>query len=544
MLHTWRNWFCASKPSRSRQHLRRLIHKLFPSQKKPCRKATFTPAFETLEERQLMSVFSVMSGVLVGPTGGFAGAFAPPQPTAAGLALINSLPDTPVRAAALSDYQRDGCISRNDMMDIFYNGSGGYANLTASEIGSLGTLVGNGPTLAMPDYVQNLAWKCFDGIGAGGEAGAQILGANVSNFFLGQVHPNMGGNTAYYQVNAPLWNGQPAYGDVTGDSALPATLAEVAYRRPGDIMKMFIDNGDSTYTVRFYKNGAPDFVTVDSYLPFYKDTADPVLASAKTCLWVALGQKAYIQEQEPDGDPASVLSAIEGPVGSSSPFGPVSSSGDINAFAIASAWSQGSFVLLHVKEPPSSLSEAVLWSPYEYDALVGVDTSHGDFIFADGPGWLYEVAYGDLPSVFDSWLQAAAVPPPAQERSITGFAYSATPAVAGQDQPPAMLLRTLEGKLHLWRFYEGTSHTPDLNGHQNFRWVVSVQTDHGRVDLSFGAGDLLQQARRLNGHQVVVTGTRPFLITLDSISGHDAQGHPVSIGPGSFIAITSMEARV
>ena len=30
---------------------------------------------------------------------------------------------------------------------------------------------------------------------------------------------------------------------------------------------MFIVNGDGTYTVRFYHNGAADYVTVDSSLP-------------------------------------------------------------------------------------------------------------------------------------------------------------------------------------------------------------------------------------------------------------------------------------
>src|SRR5208337_1160320 len=80
-----------------------------------------------------------------------------PQPTAAGLALINGLSTTQVRTTALADYQRDGYISRNDMLDIFSAGTSNYRSLTAGEFNDLSTLVGNGPTVGMPGYVQSLA---------------------------------------------------------------------------------------------------------------------------------------------------------------------------------------------------------------------------------------------------------------------------------------------------------------------------------------------------------------------------------------------------
>src|SRR5690242_11916781 len=88
---------------------------LFSGRTQRNRKATYKPQFEALEKREVMTL---LGGVRVGP-GTLTGGFLPPPPTAAGLALINSLPATPVRSTALADYQRDGAITRNDMIDIF-----------------------------------------------------------------------------------------------------------------------------------------------------------------------------------------------------------------------------------------------------------------------------------------------------------------------------------------------------------------------------------------------------------------------------------------
>jgi hypothetical protein len=419
--------------------------KLFSGRKKPGRKATFKSQFEALEKREVMSVTSigtvaVISGVLADPYG--------PQPTAAGLALINGLADTPVRSTALADYQRDGFISRNDMIDIFSTGTVGFTNITAPEIYSLGTLVYNGPTvLAMPDYVQNLAWKCFNGIGVGGQAGALILRQNVDNFFLGRVHPDATFYSyplhagwgdppppeklftgTYSQVNLPLWNGAPRYWDVVrgapDDSWLLSSLSELAYEKPGDIMKMFIVNGDGTYTIRFYNGSTPDYVTVDNYLPFVTQNVY-VGAHSPTSLWVALVEKAYVQENaasssypggsyqdELDGyhrDPTLALAAIEGPVGSSSSFGQATCSTNMNPLAITQAWSQGGFVVLNAKY-------IYPFQP-DYYALVSVDISGGWFYVADNKGGLFGVQYSDLSYFFRNWMEAD--PAPAAVSAIT-----------------------------------------------------------------------------------------------------------------------------
>ena len=190
------------------------------------------------------------------------------------------------------------------MLDILNKGTVGYTSATPAEFASLETLVSNGPAVAMPSYVQDLASKTLTG--ANDELQAEIKGMQedgvsqvvlqrflarepatlaqdisqaVDNWFLGQLHPDatyvLNGKTVvpeYLQVyNLPLFNGTARYQDVAqgfvGDCWLTASLAEVAARNPGDIESMFIDNGDGTYTVRFYNGSTPDYVTVDKYLP-------------------------------------------------------------------------------------------------------------------------------------------------------------------------------------------------------------------------------------------------------------------------------------
>ncbi|WP_165073755.1 C2 family cysteine protease [Paludisphaera rhizosphaerae] len=105
---------------------------------------------------------------------------------------------------------------------------------------------------------------------------------------------------AYSAVAGPLFGANgPVYTDVyqgnLGDCYLLASLAETAYRDPTSIQNMFIDNGDGTFTVRFFQNSSPRYVTVDRQLPsgggaFAQTTAGPI--------WVALAEKAYAQLNE------------------------------------------------------------------------------------------------------------------------------------------------------------------------------------------------------------------------------------------------------
>jgi hypothetical protein len=83
-----------------------------------------------------------------------------------------------------------------------------------------------------------------------------------------------------------------------------ATLSSAAQERPNYIQNMFIDNGDGTFTVRFFNNGTADYVTVDRYLPttswggFAYASAGSAYNSSSNELWVALAEKAYAQMAE------------------------------------------------------------------------------------------------------------------------------------------------------------------------------------------------------------------------------------------------------
>ncbi len=314
--------FCLSETHRSFPMVG-FASKLMSGNKTSSHKTTFRPRFEPLEERELMSATSLAAGTGLTNTnvnlspGGAMGL----QPTPAGLALINGLADTPVKSAALADYQQHGSITRNDMIDIFFKGTTGFTDLTTSEAASLRTLVTNGTTLLMPAYVQNLASKVLAGNGL---SSAQALQTRVDNFFLGQAHPD---GSSYFYFSYPLWNSSgPSYKDVSersngglgnGNDAGPfnwmmSSLSDVASRDPAAITNMIIDNGDNTYTVRLYHGGTPDYVTVDRYL-------DADLNISQAVMWPNLVLKAYAQENvtgwlgspHPGVDSLNVLAVAE-----------------------------------------------------------------------------------------------------------------------------------------------------------------------------------------------------------------------------------------
>src|SRR5262249_41469642 len=125
-----------------------------------------------------------------------------------------------------------------------------------------------------------------------GSTGTQ-LEKLVDKWFLGTDHPTASG---YHQVTGSLFGASgPLYTDIQqgglGDCGLMSSLAEVAYRSPSTITSMFIVNGDSTYTVRFYHGTTARYVTIDSQLP----TGE---AGTPNGLWVALAEKAYAQMNE------------------------------------------------------------------------------------------------------------------------------------------------------------------------------------------------------------------------------------------------------
>ena len=163
---------------------------------------------------------------------------------------------------------------------------------------------------------------------------------------------------SYSYVNGPLfgtWG--PQYSDIyqgiVGDCSFLATLAETCYRNPSVIQNMFIDNGDSTFTVRFYDNGGtPQYVTVDRMLPsgggaFARPTAGPI--------WPALAEKAYAQINESGWLKSNVLgansyAALDGMADSVSLKAVANLASIKGNVDLASAYASGRYLILDTKD--------------------------------------------------------------------------------------------------------------------------------------------------------------------------------------------------
>lgn len=210
----------------------------------------------------------------------------------------------------------DGSLSRTDMIAIFREAESG--GVTATKLADLKTIVENSDFFKMPDYVRDLSYKVVFGDPAnasylGGYLGNLHAGSSgsqleklVDKWFLGTDHPATDPGLSYGLASGSLFGSGPAYTDVVqgmlDDCYFVAGLADTAFRSPSAIRSMFIDNGDGTYTVRFYNNGVADYVTVDKYLPMYSNgtfayaNLGESLGDPNNKLWVALAEKAYAEE--------------------------------------------------------------------------------------------------------------------------------------------------------------------------------------------------------------------------------------------------------
>jgi hypothetical protein len=102
--------------------------------------------------------------------------------------------------------------------------------------------------------------------------GEWYLGTNLPSMSLTSVgESNL--NPVYKTSTLPLYgsSGTPTYQDVNqgyvGDCYFVSSLGEVALKDPSAIENMISSNGNGTYSVRFFVNGQPDYVTVNSQLP-------------------------------------------------------------------------------------------------------------------------------------------------------------------------------------------------------------------------------------------------------------------------------------
>lgn len=229
---------------------------------------------------------------------------------------FDNIADSALRSLGHNLYL-DGKIDRNDILALLRNAEDGNV-IDLTEFNDLKAIVGNAALFGGLDYVDQLATDVV----AGNVANAHVVGTVLGNlapnssslqmeqlinkWFLGLDRPAAGG--AYRLTAGQLFVGGATYTDINqgylGDCYFVSTLAETALKNPAIIANMFITNGDGTYTVRFFNNGKPQYVTVDSYLPtdasgrLIYASVGSMYNNAGNELWVALAEKAYAEVNE------------------------------------------------------------------------------------------------------------------------------------------------------------------------------------------------------------------------------------------------------
>lgn len=216
-----------------------------------------------------------------------------------------------------SSLYTDGLIDRNDIIALLRNAEDGNT-IDTTEFNDLKAIVGNSSLFGSLDYVKSLTSYVVNGTVANANYQATVLGnlyagSNgvqmeklINKWFLGLDRPTASGT--YRQIAGTLFVNGASYSDINqgylGDCYFMASLAETALKNPSAIANMFVVNGDGTYTVRFFNNGQPTYVTVDSYLPtdgygnlIYAGIGKSYANSANE-LWTSLAEKAYVQTNE------------------------------------------------------------------------------------------------------------------------------------------------------------------------------------------------------------------------------------------------------
>jgi hypothetical protein len=294
--------------------------------------------------------------------------------------MLAKLQDAGVRSLATKLFA-DRVLDRKDMLSIFAQVSkdGVVSN---AEFNDLRTLATNANVLHMPDYVRVLTNKVvvgdkgngsFQGNALGnlrtGSRGQQLNNL-VAKWFLGKDSPIINTKDTHYHyelAKGTLFGKGLNYLDIdqgdTGDCYFLAALAEVALRSPNTIRNMFVDNGDGTYTVRFYNKNRLDCVTVDKNLPANDDhefafaNTGHEIGDANNKLWVALAEKAWVQLNASGwsghGNVASYAS-ISGGCGSDALMaimgGTRGSHHDLNFDAIVRAWGAGNLLTVNTND--------------------------------------------------------------------------------------------------------------------------------------------------------------------------------------------------
>jgi hypothetical protein len=242
----------------------------------------------------------------------------------------------PALAALVAKLDADGSISRQDMIQIL-DAVDADGPLSATDFSDLQAILSHAATLNIPGYVQVLASDVIDGNPANATYQGQTLGNLavgssaaqltdlIDKWFYGTDLPTLCDSSLVYQQTAgSLFPHTPSHNDEyqgeLGDCYFISALGTLADSNPAAVENMFINNGDGTYTVRFYfgtygviNSGSggisagfqnnqitADYVTVNTMLPtsggqlVYADYGANA-NNAGNSLWIPLAEKAYAQ---------------------------------------------------------------------------------------------------------------------------------------------------------------------------------------------------------------------------------------------------------
>lgn len=231
----------------------------------------------------------------------------------------NLVLNDPELSTLVNNLDSDGSISRRDMIQILISTGSDDGVVDAVELGDLKTILSKASTLGIPSYVQVLANDVVNGNLANNHYQGQVLGnlavgssadqltKLVNKWFYGSDHP-AAGTFSYRSVAGSLFVNGPSYTDMyqgnLSDCYFIAALGSIAKSSSIAVQNMFMDNGDNTWTVRFYYNGTADYVTVDRFLPtdsygylVFANATDSYAWSTNE-LWMPLVEKAYAQWNE------------------------------------------------------------------------------------------------------------------------------------------------------------------------------------------------------------------------------------------------------
>ncbi|MCU0916486.1 MAG: choice-of-anchor D domain-containing protein [Planctomycetes bacterium] len=346
-----------------------------------------------------------------------------------------NLEDAGLRSLA-ADRTRDGQLSRTDAIEVLHAAKDG-STVDADELHDLRALVASAAGLGMPDYVRGLADNVVNHEVAnahyqGGALGDLAAGSTdthleslIGKWFYGTDHPVAGAGTTYRTISGSLFQGGPSPQDVNqgalGDCYFLASLAATAQQSPTTITSMFIDNGDDTFTVRFYNNSVVEYVTVDRQLPtnassrliYDGRTRITSIISPTNELWSPLAEKAYAQINECGWlaqDNTNTYAGISGGMcylairhvtGRAAAL-----TNTLDYTQMVNAWNEGQVIVIDCMNTPPD-SRFVF--PHSY-ALVGYDAATDRFTaynpWGGAGGLITNLSWDDIHANFDRWGHA------------------------------------------------------------------------------------------------------------------------------------------